>query len=51
MMQGWTLSEEKAEDTHISGSGMENGGTALCSIGVCYKDTSLWEVGDDAKIL
>lgn len=34
---------EKAENTHISGSRIENGDRALCSMDVCYKDTSLWE--------
>lgn len=33
----------KAENTHISGSRIENGDRALCSMDVCYKDTSLWE--------
>lgn len=41
----------KAGNTHISYSRIENGDRALRSMDVCYKDTSLWEVGYDTKIL
>lgn len=47
----WNISEEKADNSNISGNRIENGDTALCSMGVCSKDTSFWEVGYDAKIL
>lgn len=47
----WNISEEKAENIHVSGSKIENDDTALCSMDACCKDTSLWEVGCDAKIL
>lgn len=47
----WNICEEKAENTHISGSRIENGDPVLCTVDAWYKDTSLCEVGYDAKIL
>ena len=40
----WNISdiEEKVENAHFSGSKVNNGDKALCSMDTCYKGTSSW---------
>lgn len=44
-MISWNISgiEEKAENAPFSGSKIDNGDKALCSMEMCYKGTSSWD--------